>query len=1247
MTDDDDTNTYVVVRHADGRTEVVTEGGAEQKADGEETGGVEPREEEKAGEEGAKDTKDETAATLDKVSVTKLMGKESKIVKRDAEGKVIHGDGETTDGEAAEAERKDDILQEAVNEADSESRESDVAEGAGLRGAEKTETTAAGNEGVDEPAQEQSGEAQKYCAMASTDRELPSTEEEMEIKLDDSKEDEYFENEGHIERKTSDLLQSASESSLQGQTQGSQPPPGSKHVAQGKDADGAADNSSPGFRVGREDACDTCSNLTQGQVPLGSADSPSSTSKVLTNDSKTKSRRMPVGFFVQSSVDSEDGNGSEDSAVSNQRAETAQKTTEKGKEQNISATKTRIKNTVHTTHVSKQVTAAYDEEESDEERAGSRQTQTRKTSKTGRKDTHRSPVKKTRVVADLQPVKNEAKSKKRKSEESHKLVPEKSIKTEPSADDDSRSRSRRVQETVKLIPAAQIKVEKDTGDPRSAADTSGPSRRRRIKVMSAQNAADIKKEEEEPLQRAQDTRVVRKKDAGDSSSSTRQTAKRPEKEAATALARKVVVDGSTGKRTLKTLCAFEEEGEEELDYDDDIPTSNDDVNKGRKDESEEETQRRSSEHEVGDKTNTRNRKIMLLKSGGLIVRSRSESERPEKETDTERGKQTSRKKDEKAVKDTGTNRKKSTPNETLIDKPRVTSKTKGKPEPAPKSPRDSKQKVVSSEGKPSSVKANIRAEEEKIMRLKEELRKREDELRKTAAAARLKAAGLLNEDLAVALVGKAATEAGDEKEADRAPGTESPVPGTSKQTFHAHHSDSDESDQDEGTNKRRSTRMSSSESNSDDLSEEDPHSDVNKRRERNRSSSRSRKTSQGTSRDRRRGSRDDRSRSKRSRDSRSRSRSGSRTRHRSSRYVGRMRSDEMGEERRDRHSKKPRVESSVSKVSPRKGSRHWVPPPGFPPAPRDFPPHFLDYPPPPEFFEQFGPMPYYFFPRGRGRGMFRGRARGRGAFMCPTSPGGRPYDRRAHFPDRGDEFHGRSRLYERDRSGSRDASKSRSRSHERDERSSERRTSHDSGHGSRKRQEYKEKARTSDKAAKREKSPQTDKRRTSKSPRSDRAAVAERRVVNVQTHRKRERSEERPKGDAHGRAASGGSTRAGPAAPKPSRSASSYAEERNVRGVSSKSPSSAKSPAKSSTKTSPGRSRGKATSGRSGAKKSSTGSREGKGEKSSSGEDKKSSGVAILTESQMEILELEMRARAIKAMLQKAKDKQAKKQKKK
>ena len=64
-------------------------------------------------------------------------------------------------------------------------------------------------------------------------------------------------------------------------------------------------------------------------------------------------------------------------------------------------------------------------------------------------------------------------------------------------------------------------------------------------------------------------------------------------------------------------------------------------------------------------------------------------------------------------------------------------------------------------------------------------------------------------------------------------------------------------------------------------------------------------------------------------------------------------------------------------------------------------------------------------------------------------------------------------------------------------------------------------------------------------------------------------------------------------------------------------------------------------------KKAVSSSGESGGKHNQEGKRKKSEGIAILTESQMEILELEMMARAIKAMLQEAKSKEAKKMKKK
>ena len=64
-------------------------------------------------------------------------------------------------------------------------------------------------------------------------------------------------------------------------------------------------------------------------------------------------------------------------------------------------------------------------------------------------------------------------------------------------------------------------------------------------------------------------------------------------------------------------------------------------------------------------------------------------------------------------------------------------------------------------------------------------------------------------------------------------------------------------------------------------------------------------------------------------------------------------------------------------------------------------------------------------------------------------------------------------------------------------------------------------------------------------------------------------------------------------------------------------------------------------------KKAVSSSGESSGKHNQEAKRKKSEGIAILTESQMEILELEMRARAIKAMLQEAKSKEAKKMKKK
>ena len=106
------------------------------------------------------------------------------------------------------------------------------------------------------------------------------------------------------------------------------------------------------------------------------------------------------------------------------------------------------------------------------------------------------------------------------------------------------------------------------------------------------------------------------------------------------IARKVVVDGTTGKRRLRTsVTEVEEEMEEELDYDDEEvgqETADDTDFEEAQSEGGDEYKDESQPKYDTQKAKTK-RKIMVLQTGGLIVRSKTESEEmPRKELNREK-----------------------------------------------------------------------------------------------------------------------------------------------------------------------------------------------------------------------------------------------------------------------------------------------------------------------------------------------------------------------------------------------------------------------------------------------------------------------------------------------------------------------------------------------------------------------------------------------------------------------------------
>ncbi len=1235
VTDDDDTATYVVVHHADGRTEIVTK--EEEDAitntnirtykpeDGDDNG--QPDAAERA-ENGEQSQEAEKGVKVDYVIATKMKPKPkgSKIVKRDEDGRVVN-QGETTTAEdqtddretkTDEASMEPEVKTEKMT--DPTETEVSVEEAEQVKVKEEPDVDAEVPEGQTateehnrsennqdvKPAEEETGDTEDTGAtQVKTEPPDKTSQEEDDkgnkieaLELEELAVEE-LEGEERIERNTSDLLQPPSDASLASHSKDSRD--SLKKIRSGTKAKHKASTSvskqTSGILFGK---VYTESDILLEDPDAARADVPAeSQPKQHPAEPKeeTKPLKKPVGFFVQSSEDSEESTAASTPSDSKEARVTNDDDQVKalGSEQTKAAV---------TSQISKQ-------DEKIDELSGN---ESGKLTKGVSKSTDQGK----------QGKGSPKKTKKRKIDDAKQVVP---VREEAAVKKTEVHEENKKKETAEEAESSPKVVKKQTESGR-AKDTPEPQKeslqRRRIKIKGAQKSDTAPKED--PVG---DVRVVEKKN---------------KEGVKAAIPRKVVVDRTTGSRMLKaSLCEEEEEEELDYDYEETLETSPRIGRDGRESEDE--------------KTD---RRIMVLQTGSLIVRSKTESKhvseaQSKQDTKAESkskqgtraeskskqgtraeskqvtktepkqvGKAESKQVVERPPKQREEPRsKKSLPEETIQSSRTDVSKSEKKSNTSQKPPlvQTSREKREKLPPEPNvSVKDNIKAEEERILRLREELRKREDELRKTAAAARLKAAGLLKEDLAAALVGKPA-ESG-KKDAAK---VDDAQPGTSRQSVGNESDDerrsgesdadsySDESDRGRRSKKKAqsSSRSSGTSSESRDRSEDESDSDRDRKRKRSH---------------RRSYSRSKESRSRRSRDSRSRSRYSKGSRSRSG-HRGRMRSDDLDDDY-DKHGKKrPKVESSVSRVSARKDSRgRWIPP-DFPPNPRDFPPHFFDYPPPPEFFEQFGPMPYYFFPRGRGRsrGRFRG-GHGRGMFPFPPSPRGRHYDKPyAHSSrDRPGDSYGRSRSADRSRTRSRSASYEKDKSHKRtksyeydSDRSYDRDQEDRSRSGS-------SRSKHDEKSARRDKQQSVSR---GKEP------VVERRFVKIESLERGAKSRERSR-DRRGKSSAGTSGSQHASASKRSKSAAS--DEVKGRKVVRGSPKvSAKTPVKGKGKEIPG----KKTVKRSGHRESGgTTGDEGK---------KKAEGVAILTESQMEILELEMRARAIKAMLQKAKDKEAKKQKKK
>ena len=541
----------------------------------------------------------------------------------------------------------------------------------------------------------------------------------------------------------------------------------------------------------------------------------------------------------------------------------------------------------------------------------------------GNKSENKSPEKKEKINKsetirqDHRCDKSKKTVKKRKTEDKVSMVPVKESKTELS---NAKQKKLSSQDSLKRTDESK----KEEGKEKAVSNV------RRIKVQGAikpfNKDSTQKVESSEAL--TTDRRLVQKKElSGKESYSSNIVIERDGSGGTQTMpvARKVVVDGTTGKRRLKaSVPGVEEEMEEELDYDDEevAQETGDDTDFEEAQSEGGDEYKDESQPECDPQKAKTKRKIMVLQTGGLIVRSKTESEEmPRREL----------------------NREKVRPVKSRTTAPRTGESNKQPLQPKKTSVTESKQKSETLERKGSkdsitdksitkhtsqtsqqgtvSVRDNIKAEELRIQKLKEELRKREDELRKTAAAARLKAAGLLKEDLAVALIGKQPSK------------SDEAVPSTSKAPTKGKQNDSDDDDvkleasensddedaseSDKRSNGRSSsTQRSYSESESDRSdSEYDSEDDREKRRKRTshrRSNSYSR--SRSRSREKSRRSKKSRSRSRHSTE-RSRSRhSTERSRSRHSRdkrpkersYSGRMRSDEMGTGY-DRHKEKPKI----------------------------------------------------------------------------------------------------------------------------------------------------------------------------------------------------------------------------------------------------------------------------------------------------------------------------------------------------
>ena len=1316
VTDDDDDAQYVVVRHADGRTEVVTKEEEESKESGTKSEKVKEYEMVDENKVAQEDSEEDKGVKFQYIIATKMKPKTkgSKIVKRDEEGNVIDtGDSDNRPGDETEdAQHARNVQNVTEEKKDQTGIEKDASGSNEIHKGLKEKITgdnskSEGEKGDDEPSgseiqkgNETGDTCETNLVSGGSHSQETESEEKVEQTEDPVEDDETCINEEpetviHVDDKRplkaeelnvtdSEVNENEDKSSVQQTTleTGDNEESSAPIDATEQNANTVVRNTSSILftkmddreistedqEVNQDDNKEesTVEKKTSGiifgkvytdsdilfedekeptllVVPAeGSMTSPQSE-----NEDKEKlgykTKNSGVGFYVQSSEEEtevdvivKDEPHSSGEYEEHCEGDKVSKVSV-GEEGKIKRSKIKDSD-IAKKHVSKQVTDAYDNEEEHEETECDRSKldETKKEQQDredGNKSQNKVPETKKKIDVSETMGQDGTKAskktiKKRKSEDKVSEVPVKESKAELSkAKHKKLSSQKRTDEN-----------KKEEGKEQHAPSV------RRIKVQGAllkPSTKDSAKIVESSDTLTTDRRLVQKKESSENGSSLRNKMNERNDSSGTQpmpVARKVVVDGTTGQRRLKASIPEDEQMEEELDYDDEEVGQEgcDDTDTKEVQSKDGDKYKDESKPEFDRQTTKTKRKIMVLQTGGLIVRSKTESEEmPRKELNKEKVQPVTSK--ASAPKTGELNKKTAQPKETSVTESKQKSKTletkgsKGSIADTSITKHTSQSFRLGT----SSVRDNIKAEELRIQKLKEELRKREDELRKTAAAARLKAAGLLKEDLAVALIGKQPSKPDEE------------VPSTSKAATKGKQNDSDDDDvkletsedsDDEDvseTEKRSEGRSSSpqrsySESESDRSDSEYVSEDDRRKRSKRTSHRKSNSYSRSRSRSREKSRRSKKSRS-RSRHSTERNRSRhsterSRSRHSRDKrpkersYSGRMRSDEMGEDY-DRHKIKPKIESSVSRVSSSDRSRrkNW-PPPEFP-DPRDFPPHFFDYPPPPEFFEQFGPMPYFFFPRGRGRGRVRGR--GRGAFMYPTSPRGRDYEK---YGGSRSKYHGRSRSYERSRS--RSASRSRSRSYEKEK---SLRKHHRSPHYDRDRsyeRDYDDTSRSREKGTKYnrksgEQSPMR-KKTVIKTGRKGNEPVIERRFVKVEPLEKRikapgKEKQVRPKSSTATRSES-----------KSSRSKASTSKE-------------TKSSAKLSPKYKPGAKYPvKVTPVKKPTKKAAS-SGESSGKHNQEGKRKKSEGVAILTESQMEILELEMRARAIKAMLQEAKSKEAKK----